>query len=108
MKKNNNTSNKGFYNWNNSNSGGSSPSFDFSQSSQNGNTQPTLESEINKYSHMSEERLMQEMFALVNQGRQNGTLDNAKLEEFFNSASCMLSSEQIVKLRSLIDMAKQS
>jgi hypothetical protein len=57
---------------------------------------------------MSEERLMQEMFTLVNQGRQNGTLDNAKLEEFFNSASCMLSSEQIVKLRSLIDMAKQS
>ena len=100
MKKNNNSSNQGFYNWNNSNSNGPTPSF--------GNSQPTLESEINKYSHMSEERLMQEMFALVNAGRQNGTLDNAKLEEFFNSASCMLSSEQIVKLRSLIDMAKQS
>lgn len=101
MKKNNNSSNQGFYNWNNSKSNnGATPSFD--------NSQPTLESEINKYSHMSEERLMQEMFALVNQGRQNGTLDNAKLEEFFNSASCMLSSEQIVKLRSLIDMAKQS
>lgn len=108
MKKNNNTSNQGFYNWNNSTGGGSSPSFDFSQSAQNGNSHSSLESEINKYSHMSEERLMQEMFALVNQGRQNGTLDNAKLEEFFNSASCMLSSEQIVKLRSLIDMAKQS
>ncbi|MDE6275591.1 MAG: hypothetical protein K2M75_03525 [Clostridia bacterium] len=108
MKKNNNNSNQGFYNWNNSKSNGSAPSFDFSQMAQNGNSQPTLESEINKYSHMSEERLMQEMFALVNAGRQNGTLDNAKLEEFFNSASCMLSSEQIVKLRSLIDMAKQS
>ena len=108
MKKNNNTSNQGFYNWNNSNNNGTTPSFDFSQMTQGGNSQPTLESEINKYSHMSEERLMQEMFALVNQGRQNGTLDNAKLEEFFNSASCMLSSEQIVKLRSLIDMAKQS
>ena len=107
MKKNNNSSNQGFYSWNNSN-GGSTPSFDFSQMTQGGNTQPSLESEINKYSHMSEERLMQEMFALVNQGRQNGTLDNAKLEEFFNSASCMLSNEQIVKLRSLIDMAKQS
>ncbi len=106
MKKNNNTSNnQGFYNWKSQNS---TPNFDFSQASQNTNSQPTLESEINKYSHMSEERLMQEMFALVNQGRQNGTLDNAKLEEFFNSASCMLSSEQIVKLRSLIDMAKQS
>ena len=104
MKKNNNTPNKGFYNWNKQNT----PNFDFAQSPQNNNAQPSLESEINKYSHMSEERLMQEMFALVNQGRQNGTLDNAKLEEFFNSASCMLSSEQIVKLRSLIDMAKQS
>ena len=106
MKKNNNTSNnQGFYNWNAQNP---TQNFDFSQMAQNNNSQPTLESEINKYSHMSEERLMQEMFALVNQGRQNGTLDNAKLEEFFNSASCMLSSEQIVKLRSLIDMAKQS
>lgn len=104
-KNNNNTSNQGFYNWNNQNT---TPNFDFSQMTQNNNSQPTLESEINKYSHMSEERLMQEMFTLVNQGRQNGTLDNAKLEEFFNSASCMLSSEQIVKLRSLIDMAKQS
>ncbi|MDE5654259.1 MAG: hypothetical protein K2I46_01450 [Clostridia bacterium] len=105
MKKNNNSNNQGFYNWN---SQSSTPNFDLSQASQNNNSQPTLESEINKYSHMSEERLMQEMFALVNAGKQNGTLDNAKLEEFFNSASCMLSSEQIVKLRSLIDMAKQS
>lgn len=96
MKKNNSNSN-GFYNWDN-----------FSAPEQDKNSMPTLESEINKYSHMSEERLMQEMFALVNAGRQNGTLDNQKLEEFFNSASCMLSSEQVVKLRSLIDMAKQS
>ena len=65
-----------------------------------------LQEEINKYSSMSEERLMQEMFHLVEEGRKNGTLDNAKLEEFFNSASCMLSGEQITKLRSLIDMAK--
>ena len=109
MKKNNNSSNQGFYNWGNSSGANTTPNFDFSQMTQNQDAQqPTLESEINKYSHMSEERLMQEMFALVNAGRQNGTLDNAKLEEFFNSASCMLSSEQIVKLRSLIDMAKQS
>ncbi len=108
MKKNNNTSNQGFSNWNNSNNADTNSSFDFSQMTQSNNAQPTLESEINKYSNMSEERLMQEMFALVDAGRQNGTLDNAKLEEFFNSASCMLSNEQIVKLRSLIDMAKQS
>ncbi len=108
MKKNNNTSNQGFYNWNNSNNADTNSSFDFSQMTQSNNAQPTLESEINKYSNMSDERLMQEMFALVDAGRQNGTLDNAKLEEFFNSASCMLSNEQIVKLRSLIDMAKQS
>lgn len=74
--------------------------------SQNNNT--TIEQEINKYSGMSEERLMQEMFYLVEEGRKNGTLDNQKLEEFFNSASCMLSSEQTTKLRSLIDMAKNS
>lgn len=75
-------------------------------SSQTPPSQAGLEEEINKYSSMSEERLMQEMFYLVEQGRKNGTLDNAKLEEFFNSASCMLSGEQITKLRSLIDMAK--
>ena len=77
-----------------------------------GNTQPanqgSLEEELNKYSHMSEERLMQEMFALVDNGRKNGTLDNEKLEAFFNSASCMLNNEQITKLRYLIDMAKNS
>ncbi len=101
--------NQGFYNWNNSaNTSFSNSSFDFSPSNENNSSQPSLENELNKYSHMSEERLMQEMFSLVNEGRQNGTLDNQKLEEFFNSASCMLSSEQIVKLRSLIDMAKQN
>lgn len=76
------------------------------------NNQPTgqgsLEEELNKYSSMSEERLMQEMFTLVDNGRKNGTLDNEKLEAFFNSASCMLNSEQITKLRYLIDMAKNS
>lgn len=70
--------------------------------------QGSLEEELNKYSHMSEERLMQEMFALVDNGRKNGTLDNEKLEEFFNSASCMLNNEQITKLRYLVDMAKNS
>lgn len=70
--------------------------------------QGALEDEINKYSHMSEERLMQEMFALVDNGRKNGTLDNEKLEQFFNSASCMLNNEQITKLRYLVDMAKNS
>lgn len=101
--------NQGFYNWNNrANTSFSNSSFDSSPSNENNSSQPSLENELNKYSHMSEERLMQEMFSLVNEGRQNGTLDNQKLEEFFNSASCMLSSEQIVKLRSLIDMAKQN
>ncbi|MDE6189003.1 MAG: hypothetical protein K2G37_01785 [Clostridia bacterium] len=70
--------------------------------------QGSLEEELNKYSHMSEERLMQEMFTLVDNGRKNGTLNNEKLEEFFNSASCMLNNEQITKLRYLVDMAKNS
>ena len=72
------------------------------------NAQGSLEEELGKYSHMSEERLMQEMFTLVDNGRKNGTLDNEKLEEFFNSASCMLNNEQINKLRYLIDMAKSN
>ncbi len=81
----------------------------YQTNSQNKDNIPkSLEEEIDKYSGMSEERLMQEMFYLVEEGRKNGTLDNQKLEEFFNSASCMLSSEQITKLRSLIDMAKNS
>lgn len=82
---------------------------DFMQPSQppQDNSQPTLQSEINKYSNMSEERLMQEMFALVNEGKKNGTLNNQQLEEFFNSASCMLSSEQVSKLRGIIDLAKE-
>ncbi|MDE7215185.1 MAG: hypothetical protein K2O08_00105 [Clostridia bacterium] len=83
--------------------------FGFNSFPDSGNThQGSLEEELNKYSHMSEERLMQEMFALVDNGRKNGTLDNEKLEEFFNSASCMLNNEQITKLRYLVDMAKNS
>lgn len=88
------------------------PSFDTSnfnmQNQKVGQTTSSIEEEIDKYSGMSEERLMQEMFHLVEEGRKNGTLDNQKLENFFNSASCMLSSEQITKLRALIDMAKNS
>ena len=107
MKKNNfrpssnNTNNKNFNNNTDFNAFGN---MDQNTAPQQG----SLEEELNKYSHMSEERLMQEMFALVDNGRKNGTLDNEKLEEFFNSASCMLNNEQITKLRYLIDMAKNS
>lgn len=112
MKKNNAPGgSQGFYNWG---SNQNQPQqmqmpLDFMQPSQpsQDNSQTTLQSEINKYSNMSEERLMQEMFALVNEGKKNGTLNNQQLEEFFNSASCMLSSEQVNKLRGIIDLAKE-
>lgn len=97
-----------FYTRNNSFQSFDAPSINSdNQQNQNGTAMPQgIEDEINKYSGMSEERLMQEMFHLVEEGRKNGTLDNKKLEDFFNSASCMLSGEQITKLRSIIDMAK--
>lgn len=107
MKKNNlGGNNQGFYNWGSTQKSQQIENQPSSQSVDNSG-QPTLQSEINKYSNMSEERLMQEMFALVNEGKQNGTLNNQQLEEFFNSASCMLSAEQVSKLRSIIDLAKQ-
>lgn len=109
MKKN------GFFTQNNAfspNNAFSGNNFSNTESEKFANTQTSgpsgLQDEINKYSSMSEERLMQEMFRLVEEGRKNGTLDNAKLEEFFNSASCMLSGEQITKLRSVIDLAKDN
>ncbi len=112
MKKNNAPSgSQGFYNWgaNQNQPQQMQMPLDFMQPSQpsQDNSQTTLQSEINKYSNMSEERLMQEMFALVNEGKKNGTLNNQQLEEFFNSASCMLSSEQVSKLRGIIDLAKE-
>lgn len=102
MKKNNNRPNQ-----NNFSFGNIDMSSMFANQNQNNNDN-SIESQINKYSSMSEERLMQEMFNLVNQGKQNGTLDNQKLDEFFNSASCMLTNEQKTKLRSLIDIAKNT
>ncbi len=105
MKKN------GFYTQNNAfsaNNAFSSINFSNTENEKIADSQSGLQDEINKYSSMSEERLMQEMFRLVEEGRKNGTLDNAKLEEFFNSASCMLSGEQITKLRSVIDLAKNN
>lgn len=112
MKKNNTPGgSQGFYNWgaNQNQPQQMQMPLDFMQPSQpsQDNSQTTLQSEINKYSNMSEERLMQEMFALVNEGKKNGTLNNQQLEEFFNSASCMLSSEQVSKLRGIIDLAKE-
>lgn len=105
MKKN------GFYTQNNAfsaNNAFSGINFSNTENEKITDSQSGLQDEINKYSSMSEERLMQEMFRLVEEGRKNGTLDNAKLEEFFNSASCMLSGEQITKLRSVIDLAKNN
>lgn len=72
----------------------------------NGETQD-INSVVNKYSSMSEENLMQELFKTANQSRQDGTLDNNSLDNFYNQAASFLTPEQSEKMRSLISELKK-
>lgn len=65
------------------------------------------EETIGKYSAMSEEQLMQELFRSAEAGRQNGSLNNGMLDDFFGKVGGMLSAEQRERMTELIRQLKR-
>lgn len=62
---------------------------------------------VGKYSQMSEEQLMQEMFRSASQSRSNGTLNDEMLDGFYNQAQGFLSPEQSERMKDLIRELKK-
>lgn len=69
-------------------------------------TSDDIREQVEKYSHLSQEELMMEMFRTAGESRANGQLDNATLDEFLVQASPMLTPDQLSKMKSLIDQLK--
>lgn len=59
-----------------------------------------------KYSGKSEDELMEEIFARVNQSKRNGTFDQAELDKFYKTVAPMLNGEQLKKLKNILSMIK--
>ena len=72
----------------------------------NNNQQQDFKQAYEQYSKMSENDLMNQMFEMARASKQNGELDNQKIEQFYQSASLMFDENQRKKLRSLLDMLK--
>ncbi len=62
-----------------------------------------MQDSLNTYSKMSEEELFSKFKETVAQEKANGTFDLNALENFYNTASIMLTPEQKAKMRLLID-----
>jgi hypothetical protein len=62
---------------------------------------------IDKYSRMSEEQLMQEMFRSASASRASGQLTDEMLDSFYNQAKCYLSPEQSERMSELIRELKK-
>ncbi len=58
---------------------------------------------IGNYSKMSEEELLTQFVEEANREKKNGTFDKSALENFYSTASPMLTPEQRAKMRDLID-----
>jgi hypothetical protein len=58
--------------------------------------------EFGRYSKMSHEQLMQEMFSIASKSRLLGEMDNSKLDAFYENSKSFLTSEQAERMRELI------
>ncbi|NLZ25429.1 MAG: hypothetical protein GX891_03110 [Clostridiales bacterium] len=66
----------------------------------------TMEEKLKQYSGKSESELMSELMRTANKMKAEGKFDAAELENLYQRASGLLTSEQLKRLRSLIDMIK--
>ncbi|MCL1944347.1 MAG: hypothetical protein FWF56_00850 [Firmicutes bacterium] len=58
---------------------------------------------LNKYSEMDREQLMQQLVGIINTQKSNGTYDKDRINQFLTMASSMLTPEQSVRMKKLID-----
>lgn len=65
-----------------------------------------IKQKIEKYQNMNQNELMAELIKESNKQKQNGNLDNKKLEEIKNSMSGFMTAEQQARLDELIKMLR--
>ncbi|MEG2561587.1 MAG: hypothetical protein RSB10_03140 [Clostridia bacterium] len=114
MKKNNFTQNNSNGNFSNNASGSNYSSFynaNNAKNSSNANnansaTSGYSASDVDKFSNMSEDELLNQMFNIAKQKKDAGELTNADLDSFLATASSVLQPSQKEKLQSLINMIK--
>lgn len=90
-------------NANNANFGGSNTT---GNSDANSAMSGYASSDIDKFSNMSEDELLNQMFNIARQKKEAGQLTNSDLDSFLATASSVLQPSQKEKLQSLINMIK--
>lgn len=73
---------------------------------ENNKTYEGYEEAYEKYSDMSEENLMKELFEQTKKQKQAGTLNNESIDNVYNNLSPLLSEEQKKNLENLIKAIK--
>lgn len=67
-----------------------------------------IQDDINKYSSMSQDQLMEELIKHAKEGKQNGSINDATLEKLYNVASGFLKEDEKARLKSLLEIVKKS
>lgn len=65
-----------------------------------------LEEQLRRYSTMNEQQLLAELLRSAGGMKANGSLTADELENFYSRAAAFMSTEQLTKLRTLINMLK--
>lgn len=78
-----------------------------SQTSSNSNQNFNVMEHIARLGNMSEEDRMKELTRTASSMRQNGSFNVQDLERVYQTAGMFMNSEQLARLRTLIDMLKQ-
>lgn len=66
-----------------------------------------VEDEIRRFSTMSNDELMAELMAKASTSRANGTLSVSELEKFYTVATMFMNTEQLTRLRALLNMLEK-
>ncbi len=69
--------------------------------------QTNIEEEMRRFSGMSNDELMTELMAKASISRANGTLNTAELERFYTVATMFMNTEQLTRLRALLNMLEK-
>lgn len=66
-----------------------------------------IEDEMRRFSGMSNDELMSELMAKTAASRANGTLNVQELEKFYSVATMFMNTEQLTRLRALLNMLEK-
>ena len=62
-----------------------------------------LQENLQKYSEMDREQLMQQLLTNISTQKANGTYDKERIDQFLNFASSVLPPDQVQRMRQLLD-----